>query len=461
MNEPRPIGAVGPEEFRRLRDIFESALARPPSERARLIEDACAGDAALVAEVERMLRADGERHPFLDGSVLLPADRFHPGDTVARHLQIVAPIGRGGMGEVYRAHDTRLGRDVAVKVLPHRAHSLSAHGDPTGGRSDDDRLARFRREAQVLASLNHPNIAAIYGLEEAEGVHALVLELVEGPTLADRIAEGSIPVDHALPIARQIAEALEAAHERGVVHRDLKPANIKLRPDGTVKVLDFGLAKVMQPEAVGDEVTTSPTITSPSMVQRGVILGTAAYVSPEQARGREADQRSDIWAFGAVVYEMLSGRRAFQGDDVADTIAAVLRQDVDWSALDPSTPATVHRLLARCLDRDPRRRLRDIGEARIVLEDPTAVTVGASVEPGTAPARPVLWHRLLLPAAAIVAGAAVGRGDPAPDALDGNTRNALRALHDGGHGAFGGCPISRPHHYARRQTRRLQGWERG
>ena len=417
-----------PEEFRRLRDVFEAALDLPPAERARLIEGACGGDAALIAEVERMLLADAEPHRFLDRSVLLSADRFQPGDTVAAHLQIVEAIGRGGMGEVYSAHDTTLGRDVAVKVLPHRAPGLLAGGDPPGARSNDDRLARFRREAQVLASLNHPNIAAIYGLEEAEGVHALVLELVEGPTLADRIAEGPIPVDQALPIARQIAEALEAAHERGVVHRDLKPANIKLRPDGTVKVLDFGLAKVLQPEAVaGDDVTPSPTITSPSMLQRGLILGTAAYVSPEQARGREADQRSDIWAFGAVLYEMLSGRRAFQGDDVPDTIAGVLRHDVDWSALDASTPAPVRRLLARCLDRDTRRRLRAIGEARILLEDPAAATSADSWTPGGAAARP-LWRRLVVPAAAaLVAGVAVGAAlwRPTPTNATRVTRFAL------------------------------------
>ncbi len=282
-------------------------------------------------------------------------------------------------------------------------------------------------------------------------MHALVLELVEGPTLADRIAAGPIPVDHAMPIARQIAEALEAAHERGIVHRDLKPANIKLRPDGTVKVLDFGLAKVLQPEAVaGDDVTPSPTITSPSMIQRGVILGTAAYVSPEQARGREADRRSDIWAFGAVLYEMLSGRRAFQGDDVSDTIAAVLRQDVDWSALDASTPASVRRLLARCLDRDARRRLRDIGEARILLEDPAAATVEGSLEPAVAPARP--------PVAAPHGASGGGhrgrgrgwRGPLAPDAYERHSRHALRALDDGGHCAFGGSAVSRPHHHARR-----------
>ena len=410
MNEPRPTGGVSPEEFRRLREIFESVLDRSPAERARLIEAACGGDAALIAEVERMLRADAGHHRFLDGSVLRPADRFRPGDTIAAHLQIVEAIGRGGMGEVYRAHDTSLGRDVAVKVLPRRARAgsgPSANGDPPGARLDDDRMARFRREAQVLASLNHPNIAAIYGLEETDGEHALVLELVEGPTLADRIAAGPIPIEQAIPIARQIAEAMEAAHERGIVHRDLKPANIKLRPDGAVKVLDFGLAKVRQPEAVGgDDVAPSPTITSPYMMQR-VILGTAAYVSPEQARGQEADRRSDIWAFGAVLYEMLSGRRAFQGVDVSDTIAAVLRHDIDWSALDASTPASVRRLLARCLDRDTRRRLRDIGEARILLEDPEAATVEESLEPVVALARPP-WRRLIVPAAAIVAGAAVG-----------------------------------------------------
>ena len=200
-----------------------------------------------------------------------------------------------------------------------------------------------------------------------------MLELVEGPTLADRIAQGPIPLDEALPIARQIAEALEAAHEQGIIHRDLKPANIKLRPDGTVKVLDFGLAKALEPAAArAGDATISPTITSPAMTQLGVILGTAAYMSPEQAKGRQADKRSDVWAFGAVLYEMLSGQRAFKGDDIADTLAAVLRQDIDWTALPASTPASVRRLIARCLDRDVRRRLRDIGEARIVLEDPAA-----------------------------------------------------------------------------------------
>ena len=268
-------------------------------------------------------------------------------------------LGAGAMGEVYRARDVDLNREVALKILP----------EPFA--LDPDRLARFKREAQVLASLNHPNIAAIHGFEESNGVQALVLELVEGPTLADRIAQGPVPIVEALPIARQIAEGLEAAHEQGIVHRDLKPANVKLRPDGTVKVLDFGLAKVLQPEATtGGDLTASPTITSRSMVERGVILGTAAYMSPEQARGRPADKRSDVWAFGAVLYEMLSGQMAFKGDDVFDTLSAVVGRDIDWTALPAATPPSVRRLIERCLDRDPRHRLRDIGEARIVLEDP-------------------------------------------------------------------------------------------
>jgi serine/threonine-protein kinase len=272
--------------------------------------------------------------------------------------EIRSVLGAGGMGEVYRAHDPKLNRDIALKVLP----ELFA--------VDLDRVARFKREAQVLASLNHPHIAAIYGFEETNGVQALALELIEGPTLADRIAQGPIPVDEALPIARQISAALEAAHERGIIHRDLKPANIKLRPDGTVKVLDFGLAKALEPVApVGGDATASPTITSPAMTQMGLILGTAAYMSPEQAKGRPTDKRSDVWSFGAVLHEMLSGQRTFKGDDIADTLAAVLRHDVDWAVLPAATPASVRYLLARCLERDVTRRLRDIGEARIQLDE--------------------------------------------------------------------------------------------
>jgi Tol biopolymer transport system component len=333
---------------------------------------------------------------------LAAGDRLGP-------YEVLSALGAGGMGEVYRARDATLKRDVALKILP----ELFAR--------DPDRLARFKREAQVLASLNHPNIAAIYGFEESNSstgsgqvrVQALVLELVEGPTLADLIAGAGVgpralPIEDALPIARQIAEALEAAHEQGIIHRDLKPANVKLRPDGTVKVLDFGLAKVLEPVVVttGD-ATSSPTITSPAMTAMGIILGTAAYMSPEQAKGRQADKRSDVWAFGAVLYEMLSGQRAFKGDDVSDTLAAVLRQDIDSTALPVSTPTSVRRLIARCLERDVRQRLRDIGEARIILENPSATREAAGVA-ALGPPRP-LWRRAIpLVLSAIMAGGLAG-----------------------------------------------------
>lgn len=275
--------------------------------------------------------------------------------------EIISVLGVGGMGEVYRARDPILNRDIALKILP----DLFA--------VDRDRVARFKREAQVLASLNHPHIAAIYGFEDVQGLHALALELVDGPTLADRLAQGPIPIDDAIPIARQIAEALEAAHEQGIVHRDLKPANIKVRLDGTVKVLDFGLAKTIEPLAstTGD-VTASPTITSPAMTQMGLILGTAAYMSPEQARGHVADKRSDVWSFGVVLHEMLSGQRTFTGDDIADTLASVLRQEINMNVLPAHTPAPIRHLITRCLERNAKQRLRDIGEARILLNQPTA-----------------------------------------------------------------------------------------
>ena len=256
------------------------------------------------------------------------------------------------MGQVWRARHTALKRDDALKVLP---YTFAA---------DPDRLARFQREAQILASLTHPNIAIVHGLEEANGVKALVMELVEGPTLADRIAQGPLPIDDSLSIAKQIVEALEAAHERGIVHRDLKPANIKVRPDGTVKVLDFGLAKAMEPAGpTSSGASQSPTVTSPALTMQGVILGTAAYMSPEQARGKAVDKRTDIWAFGCTLYEMLVGRRAFEGESVNETIGAVIHKDPDWSRLPPSTPPSLRRLLRRSLHKDPGQRLRDIGDA--------------------------------------------------------------------------------------------------
>jgi dipeptidyl aminopeptidase/acylaminoacyl peptidase len=284
--------------------------------------------------------------------------------------QVVARIGAGGMGEVYRAHDSKLGRDVAIKALP---HSFT---------NDLERVARFRREAQVLASLNHPCIAQIYGLEEANGTQFLVLELVDGESLDKRIARGAIPVDEALGIAQQIAEALESAHEKGIIHRDLKPANIALTKNGQVKVLDFGLAKAI--ENPGDSVgaMNSPTITSPArMTNIGVILGTAAYMSPEQARGRAVDKRTDIWAFGCVVYEMLTGRRAFDADDTSAALAYVIAREPDWDILPSELPSPIRNLLRRCLQKDPKHRIQAIGDARLELED-----AQAGVERGVGPA---------------------------------------------------------------------------
>jgi Tol biopolymer transport system component len=310
--------------------------------------------------------------------------------------EVAAQIGAGGMGEVYRARDTKLDRDVAIKVLP----SLFV--------ADAERAARFEREARTLAALNHPNIGGIYGLEESNGAMALILELVEGPTLADRVAQSALPVDEALLIARQIAEALEAAHDQGIVHRDLKPANIKLRPDGTVKVLDFGLAKAFDPApSPTSSLSISPTLTSPA-TQIGVILGTAAYMAPEQARGKPVDKRADIWAFGCVLFEMLAGRRTFDGQDVTDTIAAIVRGEPNWASLPSDTPPQIRRLLKRCLAKDPKHRLREAGSA-IVEIDEAQTSAG---EPDTAPPPALpLWQRPKIAAAIgflVAAVAAVG-----------------------------------------------------
>lgn len=284
------------------------------------------------------------------------------GESIA-HYRITAKLGEGGMGAVYRATDTKLSREVAIKVLP------------DAFASDADRLMRFTREAQVLASLNHPNIATIYGIEE----RAIVMELVEGPTLADRLEGGAIPLDEALAIARQIAAALEAAHEKGVIHRDLKPANIKVTPDGAVKVLDFGLAKLVDPNETSENPDLSPTVVrghSPTIA--GMIMGTAAYMSPEQARGAHVDKRADIWSFGVVLYEMLVGRQLFMGETVSDTLAAVLKTDPDWTILPSGTPEPVRRLLRRALQRDRKHRLPDIVVARLEIDD---VMDGSPVEP--------------------------------------------------------------------------------
>jgi serine/threonine-protein kinase len=387
---------------------------------------------------------------------------MEPGTRIGGY-DIIGLLGEGGMGQVYRARDSKLARDVALKVLPQ------------GLTDDRDRLARFEREAKVLASLNHPNIAHVYGLEgdvrsegpasagpdaggmkpgpSTGGTLAIVMELVEGPTLADRIAEGPIPIAEALPIARQIADALEAAHEQGIIHRDLKPANVKVREDGTVKVLDFGLAKAFDP--VGDqsgEMMNSPTLTARA-TQLGMILGTAAYMAPEQAKGKPVDRRADVWAFGVVLYEMITGKRAFEGSDVSETLASVLAREADWSALPASTPPAIVTLLRQCLERDRKERTPDIAVARFAIRE--ALTA-ADVKPATAVATPAapLWRQpgvwTVAAAVALLAGTAtwwlsrpvpeparVGRFAFALPSDPGNVTNRVLAISPSGtHVAF-------------------------
>jgi hypothetical protein len=325
---------------------------------------------------------------------LTPGSRLGP-------YEITAPVGAGGMGEVFRARDTKLGRDVAIKVLP---AALA---------QDSERVSRFRREAQILATLNHANIAAIYGLEEADGTVGLVMELVAGDDLAQRLRGGAIPVEEAMAIAKQIAEALEEAHEKGIVHRDLKPANVKVTPEGKVKVLDFGLAKALEgdPASSGPNLSHSPTL-SRHATEAGLVLGTAAYMSPEQARGKPVDKRADIWSFGVVLFEMLTGTQLFAGETVSDVLAAVLTRSPDWTALPASAPAGVRALLRRCIERDPRKRLHDAADARIALED-TDLEEGLGHDQGEAsratglprPGRPSIWASRM---ALVALGAAVG-----------------------------------------------------
>ena len=331
----------------------------------------------------------------------------HAAGTRLGHYEVVGPLGAGGMGEVLRARDTRLGREVAIKVLP------------AAVAADADRLARFRREAQLLAALNHPHIAAIHGLEESDSGPFLVLELVEGEDLAQRLRRGSIPQDEALDLARQVAEALEAAHEKGIVHRDLKPANVKVTAEGKVKVLDFGLAKALGGDAASGEavdLSQSPTLATAAGTQAGVILGTAAYMSPEQARGKALDRRTDVWAFGVLLFEMLTGRPLFAGDTVSDVLAAVLRSELDLSALPPSTPVPVRRLLRRCLERRPEARLRDLGDARLEIEEAArTVDDGGAQETARPRARWLPWLAALgvIVVATLAASELLRRGGPA------------------------------------------------
>jgi hypothetical protein len=335
------------QRWRQIEDTCWKALDSPAHERSAVLDEACGDDRDLRHEVESLLAVQSAVPGFLETPAGdIAADLAATDDLTGHRLGpylIGEWIGSGGMGDVYRARDEHLGRDVALKILP---GVLADSGE---------RSLRLLAEAQVVASLNHPNIAAIYGVEKSDGLGALVLELVDGPSLADRLTAGPVPIDEAVPIARQIAEGLEAAHERGIVHRDIKPSNIIVRHDGTVKLLDFGLAT-----AFGDVATAGGA--------PGVLLGTPAYASPEQLKGRTTDRRTDIWAFGVVLYELLSGHRAFAGDSTSDIVSAVLQQRIDWSRLPATTPVPLRRLLARCLERDVRQRLRDIGEARIALE---------------------------------------------------------------------------------------------
>ena len=303
------------------------------------------------------------------------------GQTIS-HYKITSKLGEGGMGVVYQATDTRLGREVALKILPEQFVR------------DRQRMGRFQREAEVLASLNHPHISMIHGLEREGEVRALVLELVEGPTLAERIAEGPIPVEEALEIALQIAEALEAAHEKGIIHRDLKPSNVKITSEGTVKVLDFGLAKALEPEVTKQELANSPTLTLEA-TREGILLGTAAYMSPEQARAREVDKRTDIWSFGVVLFEMLTGRGLFAGRSFTETLAAVIHQEPTLEELREDTPWRIRKLLERCLRNDPRMRLRDIGDARITINESLAGDATTLADAPVAIAAPPIWRRLL------------------------------------------------------------------
>ena len=376
--------SVPSDNWARLKEVFASARALPADRRPAYLAEACDGNEALRQEVESLLASDERmKKSFLEAPAVVRGDdtrvtRSLEGQRIGPY-QLASRIGAGGMGEVYQARDTTLNRQVAIKVL------LPAVA------SDPDRLARFRREARVLASLNHPHIAQIHGFEDADGVHALVMELVEGPTLADRIVSGAIPINEALAIASQIADALEAAHEQGIIHRDLKPANIKIREDETVKVLDFGLAKGLDvASSAGGDVLQSPTL-SAHATEVGLILGTAAYMSPEQARGKTVDRRADLWAFGCVLYEMLTRERAFCGDNPTDVLAAVVTTEPEWTRLPAETPAAIRTLLRRCLEKNRARRLDSSMAARLEIDDTLATPAAQTVveperiqSPGTA-----------------------------------------------------------------------------
>jgi serine/threonine protein kinase/Tol biopolymer transport system component len=356
---------MDPVRWQQVKNLYDAASARPIGERAAFLAEACQADDDLRREVQRLLDQPldtGALFDLVDGAPSVVAHNVR--DLTGTRLgafEVRALIGRGGMGEVYRAHDTKLGRDVAIKVLP------------SAFTADAGRLASFEREARVLASLNHPHIASIHGVEESDDVRGLVLELVEGEALADVLqraeasGRSSLRLQEVLGYAHQITDALEAAHEKGITHRDLKPANVAITPDGVVKLLDFGIAKVVTGDGPGVDLSHT-THTTIEATRGGLIAGTAGYMSPEQARGKPVDKRADIWAFGCVLYEILSRRRAFAGETLSDTITAILDHDPDWSLLRDDTPRTIRRLIQRCLVKDPKQRLRDIGDARLELE---------------------------------------------------------------------------------------------
>jgi serine/threonine protein kinase/Tol biopolymer transport system component len=398
-----------PRRWQQIERLFHDALERPVEERAAFLDRSCAGDESLRREVNALLDSPATANRFLDRDALEVAAGLVSVSKMpalsGRRLgvyQLQERIGSGGMGDVYRAHDTRLGRDVAIKILPH------------GFSADPNRQARFAREARVLAALNHPNIGAVYGFEEdvtesGETVRGIVLELIEGETLSERVRRRPLSIGEALVIARQIADALDAAHEKGIVHRDLKPANIKIAPDGAVKVLDFGLAKT-----IADNAAFTQSVVAAKTVE-GAILGTAAYMSPEQARGQSVDKRTDIWAFGCVLFEMLTGRAPFARETVSDTLAAILEAEPEWPLLPSSTPPNIVRLLERCLAKDMKRRIRDIADARIELEEPVPWSssiardrMDGRTQPGLTT---IAWRRLawwLAASAVVIAGAVLG-----------------------------------------------------
>jgi eukaryotic-like serine/threonine-protein kinase len=409
---------MNPKRWQQIERLYHEALARDAAERPEFLRRACSGDDEVRQEVESLLSQSAPSEQLLDsGGPALHDRRLRADDAAHRASADTDPvatlagrtigpyrlqslIGAGGMGEVYRARDTRLGRDVAIKILSQKFAA------------DPDRLARFEREARVLASLNHPNIATIHGIEDGQGVRAIVMELVEGQTLADRLVRGAMPACEALALARQIADALDAAHDKGIIHRDLKPANVSVSSTGAVKVLDFGLAKAMRGEAWSD-FSQAPTITVDA-TREGLIVGTAAYMSPEQARAQSVDKRTDIWAFGCVLYEMLTGRAAFARETIFDTVAAILNSEPDWRAFSSGTPSALGKLLRRCLIKEPTRRLRDIGDARFEIDEILAgLSASSSAGSETVPAgqgRTTSVARWVVISAALMVAGLVGAG---------------------------------------------------